>query len=136
KTAELQAALKVSKNGAAFAAAAGTVAESSAANAPGLYFYTATAGEVGAEGAILLHAHGIAGCDPVDDAHEVAQTAAQLVLATPANKLATDGTGQVTLGAWGAGVLATLWSSLTAGMTTAGSVGKLIADIGARLTQA
>jgi hypothetical protein len=76
QAAALLAALKVSKNGGALAAAAGTMLERSATDAPGLYYYTPTAGEVNTAGSLVLHAHGLAGIDPVDAAHEVEQAVA------------------------------------------------------------
>ena len=60
--------------------------------------------------------------------YETNQDPATLVLATPANKLATDGTGQVTVGTIASAALASIWSIGSSTLTTAGSIGKRIVD--------
>lgn len=61
-------------------------------------------------------------------AYAAGQSPADLVLATPANKLATTGGGLVGVGSMDVGAINSIWNALTSGMTTAGSVGKRIAD--------
>jgi hypothetical protein len=121
----------VSKNGATGVAAAGTFAEIDATNFPGLYKYTATAGEVDTLGDWVLHVTAT-GCDPLDERRFVRLSAAQAILVTPANKLATDASGRVTVGAIIASAAQTVrdevWNALTSALTTVGSIGKLLAD--------
>lgn len=62
----------------------------------------------------------------ISDVPTVAQVAAG-ILATPNNKLATDASGQVTVGTMAAAAVGSIWNALLSGMTTAGSVGKKLA---------
>ncbi len=105
----------ISKNGSALAAPAGTVAEIGA----GWYKLSPAAADTNTAGSLILHAEA-AGADPSDreclvvsvdpydavggglsrlDAAVTTRATPAEILATPANPLATDGTGRVTVGA-------------------------------------
>lgn len=81
-------------------------------------------------------AQGSSGALPTGDAsgrvtvgaYATGQDPATLVLATPANKLTTDSSGRVTVGAMAAAAVSNIWDALTSGITTVGSIGKLIKD--------
>lgn len=60
--------------------------------------------------------------------YETNQDPATLLLTTPANKIATDSSGRVTVGAMAAAAVASIWDALTSTITTAGSIGKLLVD--------
>lgn len=53
---------------------------------------------------------------------------ATLLLVTPANKLSTDASGNVTVGTLVAAAIQSIWDRLTSALTTVGSIGKLLVD--------
>jgi hypothetical protein len=140
----------ISKNGAAFAAPAGTVAEIG----NGWYKLIPTAADTGTNGPLLLHATATGG-DPADvdcqvvamspyaalpanfaglaidgsggitvGAYESGKDPASYVLGNPANKLATDASGAV-----GANNLASLLDVALSGHTAAGTPGAALGNL-------
>ncbi len=136
----LSPTVKIGKNGAAGAAPSGAVSEIDSTNLPGWYKVAGNATDSNTLGPLQLHATAT-GADPCDkeycvvafDPDDAAALGLSRVDAAITSRLAS---GSVTVGTnldkigygLSAAAVQAIWDALTSALTTAGSIGKLLAD--------